>query len=187
MNRMIIVLTGVTIFAALVLASVFSLLNPKIETNREEALNRSLAEIFEDAEDPRFTELDSEDYSIYRETDQSGNLLGYVVRIEATGYGGPIQLLAGISGDLKRIEGIDIVEHTETPGLGGRIQEDWFKSQFSGLDPVSAISYVKNEKPDPEENEIQAISGATISSKAIVSALNENMAEAVGIIEELEE
>jgi RnfABCDGE-type electron transport complex G subunit len=184
---MIIVLTGVTIFAALVLASVFSLLNPKIEENRKEALNRSLAEIFEDAENPQFSRLDSEDYSIYRETDESGALLGYVVRVEATGYGGPIQLLIGISGSLERIVGIDIVEHSETPGLGGRIQENWFKEQFSGLDPERDIAYVKNEEPDADENEIQAISGATISSKAIVSAVNENIAEAISIIRELNE
>jgi electron transport complex protein RnfG len=181
MRQMILALTGVMVLSGLVLASVSGALSPRIEANRRQALARSLSSIFDEVEDPEFTEIDAGDRPIWR-AESDGELLGYAVRMEASGYGGPIQLLVGVSPDMTKLLGIAVAESTETPGLGARIQEDSFQNQFEGLDAKQRIIPVKNQEPDPERNEIQALSGATISTNAVVNALNRALPESLDAI-----
>lgn len=189
MRQMIIVLTAVMVLSALVLAGTYSELSPRIEANRIAALNASLSALFAGvtdgvaAEDLDFEELDSDGPTIYRGSARSDDLLGYAVRLQTQGYGGTITLLLGLSPDLRTIEGIEIVEQVETPGLGGNITNESFQQQFEGLSPEQSISMVKNVEPDKRENEIQAISGATITSRAVVKGINENLDDAIEIIQ----
>lgn len=183
MRKMIIVLTSVMILSGLVLASAYSLFQPRIQENQRLALERSLAALFQGVTSPEFTRLETEEMTIYRATDQAGTTLGYAVRVEASGYGGTIELLAGLSPDGSDVTGIEVVSHLETPGLGGRITEESFQEQFRGLDPGQEISFVKNAPAQADENEIQALSGATISTRAVVSGLNEGLETALSIIE----
>ena len=169
MRKMIIMLTAVMVLSGLVLAATYSGLSSRIEANRAAALSRSLSAIFEDAAGEG-TELDFED-------------LGHAVRVETQGYGGTITLLAGLSSDLETIIGIEVVEQVETPGLGGNITESEFKRQFAGLDADEPVTYVKNIEPDKDANEIQAISGATITSRAVTSGINATLDEAIDVIE----
>lgn len=171
MRQMIVVLTAVMILSGLVLATVSGALEPRITENQERALAESLRSIFEGAREPQFTPVGDQEIPIWRAT-EAGNQLGFAARIEATGYGGPIQLLIGVDTDLEQVIGIAVVESVETPGLGARIQEESFQSQFEGLSAEEAITAVKNEPAETDENEIQAISGATISTNAVVNAIN---------------
>ena len=82
-----------------------------------------------------------------------------------------IKMLAGVQPDMNTLVGIEILESQETPGLGQEIASEKFKSQFNGLRTTPDITYVKNQKPS-EPNEIEAITGATISSRAVVTILN---------------
>jgi len=181
MKRMLIVLTGVMVLSGLVLATTYSQLSPRIEENRIAALNASLAALFSGA-DLTFETLASNDPTIYRGVTASGDLYGYAVRLQTQGYGGTITMLVGLSPDLEQITGIEVVEQLETPGLGGRITEPKFQEQFAGLKTSEPISYVKNVKPDPSANEIQAISGATITSRAVVGGINNALGDAIEII-----
>lgn len=186
MRKMIIVLTAVMVLSGLVLAATFSGLSPMIEANRVAALNASLASIFEgagvDAADLEFGEVESDGPTIYRGSTAAGGLLGYAVRLQTQGYGGAITLLVGLSPDLQTIRGIEVVEQVETPGLGGNITNESFKEQFAGLSAAERVSMVKNIEPNPANNEIQAISGATITSRAVVSGINATLDEAIEII-----
>jgi electron transport complex protein RnfG len=190
MRKMIIVLTAVTVLSGLVLAATFSGLSPRIEANRVAALNASLAAIFAaegdvTASELDFTELENDaGLTIYRGSNAADELLGYAVRVETQGYGGTITLLVGLTPDLQTIKGIEIVEQIETPGLGGNITNTSFKQQFEGLDAREGISYVKNVEPDKNANEIQAISGATITSRAVVTGIDQTLDEAIAIIEQ---
>ena len=182
MRRMIVVLTLVMVLSGLVLAATFSSLSPRIELNRERALQASLAALFADVEEPLFEELDIDDMDVYRGEDADGELFGYAVRITASGYNGPINMLLGLTPELERIEGLQVVENLETPGLGGRITEQEFRGQFRGLDPAQPIRTVRNVEPDPSENEVQAISGATISTEAVVTGINRRASDAIDAI-----
>ncbi len=188
MRKMIIMLTAVMVLSGLVLAATYSGLSSRIEANRAAALSRSLASIFADEADDDaeldFEELDADGPTIYRASTTAGSLLGYAVRVETQGYGGTITLLAGLSSDLETIIGIEVVEQVETPGLGGNITESEFKRQFAGLDADEPVTYVKNIEPDPAANEIQAISGATITSRAVTSGINATLDEAIDVIEQ---
>ncbi|MGM0432005.1 MAG: FMN-binding protein [Spirochaetota bacterium] len=181
MKKMILVLTIVTLISGTGLAIAYSALLPRIEHNQQIALERSLSALFQDASAPEFEMIDSEGPEIYRVTSE-GSLTGYAVRVVTTGYGGEIRLLVGLDAKLERIQGMEVVEHVETPGLGGNITNSSFKQQFQGLQPQQDISYVKSGGASPDENEVEAISGATISTEAVVSGINKTLDDAVQVL-----
>jgi electron transport complex protein RnfG len=90
--------------------------------------------------------------------------------------------MVGVKSDFSEITGIKILEQIETPGLGTKIIEDptnkedrfWFPNQFRSLKTEPQIEVIKNVKPS-KDNEIQAITGATISSRAVATILNQNI------------
>ena len=93
---------------------------------------------------------------------------------EGNGYQGLIKMVVGVDSQIKTMKGMEVLESQETPGLGAEIAVDPFKAQFSGLPITHQIEYVKNEKPT-EPYEIEAITGATISSRAVVNILNKKI------------
>ncbi len=181
MKKMILVLTIVALISGTALAMVYSALLPRIERNQQIALERSLGALFQSAAAPEFELIDTEGLQIYRAV-SDGSLIGYAVRVVTTGYGGEIRLLVGLGPDLERITGMEVVQHSETPGLGANIDNSVFKQQFQGLQPKDAISYVKGGSASTEENEIEAISGATISTKAVVSGINNTLDTALAVL-----
>lgn len=112
--------------------------------------------------------------------DASGNLLGYVVTVTSTeGYGGDIQLTMGVQLD-GTINGISILSISETPGLGMNADTDEFKRQYAGKN-VDFFDITKSGAS--AENEIDAISGATFTSKAVTNAVNAGL-DVVNIVKE---
>jgi electron transport complex protein RnfG len=73
-----------------------------------------------------------------------------------------------------------VLEQLETPGLGAEIDGEKFVSQFRGLATRPPISYVKGKAPE-KDNEVQAITGATISSKAVVDIINKTIKQWMGL------
>ncbi len=179
MRRMIVVLTTVTIVAGFVLALASSVFTERIEANREAAFRRSLSEVFDSVDSPEFELLAPASIPVYRVMVSGGRTRGYAARIVTAGYGGDITMLVGVGTDLESITGLAIVEDVETPGLGARIEEEQFRLQFEGLDVDRPIVYVKNRDADFSKNQIEAISGATISTDAVVSGINASLDEAV--------
>lgn len=103
--------------------------------------------------------------------DESGNTIGYVVDATSpNAYGGDIQIAIGITND-GEITAFSVIKANETPGLGAKSLEDEFASQFSGLS-ASEITFSKTGA-NHDNNEIDAISGATITTRAITEAVNE--------------
>lgn len=106
---------------------------------------------------------------VYEAVNDSGENQGYVVKITAKGFHGPIELMVGLKDDV--ISGIKVLSHSETPGLGAKIVEDNFKERFVSVPYNNGITMVKTEPS--KDGEVMAITGATVSSNAIGSALNE--------------
>lgn len=105
--------------------------------------------------------------------DASGNELGYGIRTFSTepGYNGDVEIFAGISKEGKLV-GMKVLSHGETVGLGAKIEDGKFQSQFIGKDTNTLIKVTKSS---PKEDEILALSGATYSSKSVTSAINNGM------------
>jgi electron transport complex protein RnfG len=111
--------------------------------------------------------------NIYEGRSKSG-VIGYCVTVAPGGYGGAINMIVGVNAD-GSVSGINIVDHSETPGLGAKAQGGGFTSQFENVNtPVKAV------KAKNGDNEINQISGATITSNAVVDGVN----EAVGLLKE---
>lgn len=101
--------------------------------------------------------------------DQSGNFAGYVLTVtDHEGYGGDVQFAMGIKSD-GTLNGISFLSLSETAGLGMKANEEGFKIQFAGKN-VQSFRYTKNGAVS--EDEIDALSGATITTNAVVNGVN---------------
>ncbi len=96
------------------------------------------------------------------------SIVGYVFSVVTKGYGGEMTITVGIE-DSGMISGVKIGQNQETPGLGSKAAEKPFISQLSGFVPGKPLKVVKGVKNASEE--IDAISGATITSRAVVNAV----------------
>jgi electron transport complex protein RnfG len=92
-------------------------------------------------------------------------LVGYVFAVDSKGYGGDMRVIVGITPD-GEITGVKIGENNETPGLGSKAAEEPFISQFLNIKPEGPLKVVKKNKTTDED--IDAISGATTTTKAVV-------------------
>ena len=107
--------------------------------------------------------------TVLKAVDAGGNQLGYVITaLSNDSYGGAIKLSVGLKED-GTITGIEFLEINDTPGLGLKAKEPEFKSQFAGK-KAEALSVTKSGSGS--DNEIAAISGATITSSATTNAVN---------------
>ncbi len=112
-----------------------------------------------------FTEADG-----YYEGAAGGNTVGYVFETSSNGYGGQIDVMTGISAD-GRITGVTILNQNETPGLGANILNEGFTAQYMQNVPEHSLEVVKNQIAS--DGEIEALTGATISSNAVTNAVNQ--------------
>lgn len=100
--------------------------------------------------------------------DKSGKLIGYIVTVtDNEAYNGSLQIAVGIKPDMT-ISGVEFLELDETPGLGMKADEDSFKNQFKKK--VNFFKYTKT--PKTEDNEVDAISSATITTNAVTHGVN---------------
>lgn len=106
---------------------------------------------------------------------ENGEKLGYAFPVSGPGLWGTINAYAAITPDYNELLGIAFIKHDETPGLGGRIEEEIYLEQFQGLDLTTSTGgvYVVNN-PAPNGN-IDAIAGATLTSNAVAKILNEDI------------
>lgn len=114
--------------------------------------------------------------------DANGERIGYVVAaVSPNGYGGDISVAVGIDAKTSTITGFSVLSNSETAGLGARCTEDEFVSQFAGKDATS-IEYVKGG--GAAGNQIDAISGATVTTNAVTEAVNSTLAVYGNVLKE---
>ena len=104
---------------------------------------------------------------VVKASDESG-VVGWCVNVSSKGYGGMVGFVVGIMKD-GSVKAINILNHSETPGLGAKSTEPEFYGQFADRTTLP-LKVVKGEASNPDE--ISAISGATITSNAVVSGVN---------------
>lgn len=169
---------GVTLFvicavAALVLGITNNITSPVIEERNIQASNKSRQIVLSDAEE--FKQLEGMNSDIVVEVYEGlkgGDVIGYTIKTSPKGYGGAVEVMVGISTDGK-ITGVDIGNHSETPGLGSKASEPAFKDQYLDKGVANSLLVVKGNVNN--DNEIYAISGATITSNGVTSGVNAAM------------
>lgn len=159
----------ISAIVTLLLAVTNSVTAPKIEQLQIETANKTKAQVLSVAtsfSEEKTVELNGVTYTYYEGYDDSQNVVGYVFTTSSKGYGGDISTMVGVKND-GTVSGVDFLSISETAGLGMNADSDDFKSQFVGKSGVIGVN--KNTSTDTE---IQALTGATITSKAVTNAVN---------------
>ena len=166
-------LLAICAVAALVLGVTNNITAPVIEERNIQASNEARKIVLPEADE--FKELDGMNSDIVLEVYEGikdGQVIGYTIKTSSKGYGGAIELMVGISKDGK-ITGVEIGNHSETPGLGSKATEPMFKNQYVDKDVSNSLLVVKGSANN--DNEISAISGATITSNGVTNGVNAAM------------
>jgi len=178
---MIIALSVTAVVVGGLLAGFYHLVHPRIEENRIAEERMAIFAVLQGAENYDIIEKEiagargkKEAVRIFKGMDKEGKTVGYAFIAEGPGFQGVIKMMVGLNIGSKKLSGMNVLEQVETPGLGNKITEERFTSQFKNLSIEPKIEYIKNKKPE-KPNEIQAITGATISSKAVVNGVNNRM------------
>ena len=170
-------LTIVVCMSVIFLYTTNSVTEEYIEKAKNEAVNAMLNEQFSEMDDYSYDEK-LELYTVFF----NDEIIGYAFVAVASGYGGPIDLIVALESTLLQddeiiIHGISVVSHSETPGLGEKIVEASFSGQFTGIN-VNDVALSK------DGGKIDAISGATISSSAVVNTVFNTVKEKARVIRE---
>lgn len=189
-------ITLITVVMGLLLGTVYIVTKGPIEEQNEKTKNEAYQAVFADGE--KFNELDI-DYDKLNQTvkdsgyksdevtqiaealDGSGEIIGHAVSVDANdGYGGTISFIVGIGTD-GTVMGTSFTDISETAGLGMKASEEGsegkpaFKDQFEGVQ-TDEFSVIKSSADKKDASEINAISGATITTKAVVGGVNAALA-----------
>jgi electron transport complex protein RnfG len=113
-------------------------------------------------------------YVVYKVLSK-GSRVGWVLKSSGQGYADKIELLVGMDGEADIITGIFVLDQKETPGLGNKVIETGWRGQFIGKTAASPLAVTKSGASIPEE--IDAVTGATISSDAVVQIVNTALAD----------
>lgn len=115
--------------------------------------------------------LPDSDAQCYAALNEDDEILGYAITTAAKGYGGDVQVMTGIDAVEGNITGVSILSQSETPGLGANAVKPEFTGQYKQAIPEGGFNVIKNAQP--QDGEIEAMTGATITSKAVTDAVNE--------------
>jgi len=127
-----------------------------------------------DAVDFEKVEYDVQGVECYKALDESGNLIGYAVSSASRGYGGDVKVMTGINAENGSVIAINVYDNSgETPGLGVNTSGEKFTSQFAGLSSGTGVTVDKDAGKNPDSVAVDSVTGATISSRAVVDAVNQ--------------
>lgn len=176
------IMLAITLVAGLVLGFIYQVTKDPIAEQTAKKKQEACQEVFQDAasfepvevKEPDAAMWDAEGYGqesideVMSALDGSGSLLGYVITVTTKeGYGGDIQFAVGVRMD-GTVNGMSILDIAETAGLGMRA-EDVLKPQFANKQ-AEKFEYTKSGATS--ENQIDAISGATITTNAVTNGVN---------------
>ncbi len=192
--RLVSTLTVVALLSGILVVLVYQYTKPIIAENKRIAIERAIFLIFPDAnnaltfriEDRRVVPVDANTTSgeiIHAVYDRSGQLLGITLEAAALGYQDEVRILYGFDPDKQCIIGFQVLKTAETPGLGSKISTDAdFQANFHCLEAQVDVQHgglrhaIRTVKHGSKQHpwEIDAISGATITSKAVGRMLNDS-------------
>jgi len=160
----------VTIVAAVALGKINSITRPKIEEQERLEKQQAIRSVMPDAAVfiRRETKNGKEYYEAYKNPDTTVSL-GYVTTAYGSGFSSTVRTIVGMD-KTGRIRGVKVVYQQETPGLGTHSQDDWFQKQFIGLTTNELLV-------DKDGGKVKAITGATITSRAVTNSIKRSLNE----------
>ncbi|MBQ9454114.1 MAG: FMN-binding protein [Thermoguttaceae bacterium] len=155
-------------------------LGPQIEDNKTAATFAQIPVLVQGA-DPNKTEkvtitgTDGKAAVVYRVKNEQGEAIGWVFPGTGQGFSDTISLIIGLDSKIETLTGLYVLDQKETPGLGNFITGENFRGQFAGKNVYVPLAAKAGETTSPEE--IRAVTGATISSKAVCDIVNATVAK----------
>lgn len=143
----------------------------------EKASDKDLVDIFEN----RIKSIDVQGKRLYVGYEEDGQkITGYAFPVGGAGFWGPIYGMVAVDPKASKILGLAFYRHSETPGLGARMTEEWFTNQFIGLplyptEEDKKIFYLRPTGTKEAPNDLDAITGATGTSRGIEVFLNKEL------------
>ncbi|WP_127019638.1 RnfABCDGE type electron transport complex subunit G [Flagellimonas beolgyonensis] len=203
-KKMLLAMVGIGVISAFLIVMSFELTLPRVTRLKAEALEKAIFEVlpgtvntqaFGVAADGKLFEIqegDKPETTLYAGHDSDGKLVGYAVEASGQGYADLIRVLYGYDPAKQTIIGFQVLESKETPGLGDKIAKDeQFQNNFKALDVrISKDGQLRNKiitvKQGQKQNdwEIDGITGATISSRAVGNILGESTSNVVPVLYE---
>jgi Na+-transporting NADH:ubiquinone oxidoreductase subunit C len=180
-----ILVLGSILTAALVAVNYFT--TPVIEKNEEIATKSSILKALNIRFDPQNVE---ETFAENVEVKKRNGTTYYVTKDDTvafpysgSGLWGPIEGIIAVQPDFQHLKGVTIIRQEETPGLGSRITEAGYLAQFHDKRFDRGLKLVQPGRRS-QDNEIDSITGATMTSNAFISIINENLEDVMPVIEE---
>ncbi|MHC4513954.1 MAG: FMN-binding protein [Planctomycetota bacterium] len=181
-SKMVFVLSMAGLLSGLLIVLVYEFTLPMIEANRARALREAVFKVVPgssalqrlEQRDGKLVAVpdDSDGRAIYGAYNDDGDFMGYAIPGQGVGFQDVIRLIFGFNPTKRHVVGLEILESKETPGLGDKIFKDApFQENFRALEVAPEIVLVKNGTKTAA-HEVDSITGATISSKAVVNILN---------------
>ena len=164
----------------LLLAAANAALQDKIEQNEQNKLNKKMAELITDANSfelvlddvvIQLSKSKTVKTDIYRSIDSAGRTIGFAYIAEGPGFADKIKLVIAADAKLTKFYGFKVLASSETPGFGDKIKDEFYNSQYTGA-PFGKLELVKIGDDKKIDSEIVAISGATVSSEAVIKIFN---------------
>ena len=169
----------------LLIAVTSSALSPRIRQNEINKRNRLVSALLPEAKDfiliEEQIEIQSlqrkkENIDIYKAMSDANECVGWSFEAVGSGFADKIKLVVAVDKNFEKIAGFDVLSSNETPGFGDQIKYDYFKGQFKGA-PAGELKLVTVGEPDEIDSQIVAISGATISSEAVIEIVSNSVTQ----------
>ena len=186
-TRMIAVLTSVGLLSGGFLAGVGLLTKERILLNKQQEIEEKISEVVPGTYSSEKV-YEEKDLAVYSGKDKDGKLIGFAIYTSGMGFQDKITFMMGTNLFLTRIFSLAIIEQTETPGLGAKIDDNKSFLQFwENKDSSNPLTLHKPAASSPEElgpSEINTITGATISSEAVLNTANRSIERVRQLIKE---
>ncbi len=173
-------LIAASFFFGLLIAVANAAWTGRILQNEEDKFNNLVVEMIPDA---NTTEIRLEDVevesgkgkkkltSVREALSSDGTCVGWAFLCEGSGFADKIKLVLTVDAGFEKLKGYGVLSSNETPGFGDKIKESFYREQFKGA-PATELILMKLGKAADKDSKIVAISGATVSSEAVVTIVN---------------
>ena len=161
----------------LLVAGVHGALAERIAANAAAKLQREMQSLLVEAETFEAVEMADGVTGYWVGKGAGGEVVGYAIEVQGTGFADKIVLLVAVDGESEEVLGIAVLKSNETPGFGDKIKDTLFKNQFEGAPAGEKLVVVKSGDRSVPDEIIVAITGATISSEAVVKIVSEAVGE----------
>ncbi len=113
---------------------------------------------------------------VYKALSETGECVGWSFNAAGTGFADKIELVVAVDEGFQKLAGFEVLSSNETPGFGDRIKSSYYRNQFEGA-PADRLKLLKTGNPANIDSDIVAITGATVSSQAVVDIINNFMTQ----------